>query len=94
MAQAVRPGPGMRLALRDQDYRFGSGPLLCEIVQVVELVYFDNVPWWHIEGRCANGTLDNRGGWHERGLYVIHSAVRPLPRWISPGRTGPDHVAQ
>ena len=81
----MRPQPGMTLTLQEQEYKFGIGPLLCKVHEVIEEVHFDGEPWWRVRGECANGTAARHGGWIERELYVIGSAVRSR----SPGtRTG------
>ena len=82
MARVVEPQPGMWLYLREEDYKFGKGPMVCEVVRIINLVRFDDVPWWHIQGSCAEGTLVNHGGWHDRELYVISSAVRARPKVV------------
>lgn len=78
----MNPHRGMLLALRERDYRFGSGPLLCKIGTVLTDVKFDNQTWWHIRGECANGTVENHGGWHERELYIIDSAITHIQEGI------------
>lgn len=65
------------LTLADEQYKFGSGPMLCRILEVIAPVIFDNVLWWHLRGECAEGTRAHHGGWHERELYVTDTA---LPR--------------
>lgn len=65
----------MVLVLGEQQYRFGVGPVICRVGEVIAPVLFDEVLWWHMRGECANGTPDRHGGWLERELYVIASAV-------------------
>lgn len=71
VAEIAGPPLGVVLALNHEDYKFGSGPMLCRVRTVLALVYFDNVPWWHVAGACANGTVENHGGWHDRELYIV-----------------------
>lgn len=73
----MTPRPGMVLVLADDQYRFGVGPVLCRVIEVIAPVLFDEVLWWHVGGECAYGTPDHHGGWQERELYVVGSAVRP-----------------
>jgi hypothetical protein len=68
------PKPGMLLRLKESDYKFGSGPLLCKVGRVIEEVILDDASWWRITGECASGTLDHHGGWRERELCVVSSA--------------------
>jgi hypothetical protein len=71
----MTPQPGMVLVLADDQYRFGVGPLLCRVVEVIAPVLFDEVLWWHVSGECAYGTVQRHGGWQARELYVVGSAV-------------------
>jgi hypothetical protein len=81
MSDPVSPAPGTVLRLTDDQYRFGVGPLLCRVQQVIGLVHIDDAPWWHLRGQCANGTAAHHGPWSGRELYVISSAVTtPQPR--------------
>lgn len=84
MAELVAPTPGTVLHLTEQQYKFGRGPLLCKVQQVITLVLFDDHPWWHLRGQCADGTAANHGGWHDRELYVIATALRPERRPATP----------
>lgn len=73
----MTPQRGMVLALAEADYKFGVGPLLCRVTDVIAPVIFDDVLWWHLSGECANGTPAHHSGWQPRELYVIDSAIRP-----------------
>jgi hypothetical protein len=76
MTDPTQPKPGMVLRLTDDQYKFGSGPLLCKVETVITPVQFDGSPWWHLRGECAIGTQDRHGPWHLRELHVVSSAVR------------------
>lgn len=79
MTPAVPPAAGMLLLLAEKDYRFGIGPLLCRVREVLGPLRFDEgPPWWHLRADCANGTLAHHGGWHDRELYVISTAIQPV----------------
>ena len=83
----MMPERGALLVLGEAQYRFGLGPLLCRVVDVIAPVLFDEVMWWHLRGECASGTPDRHGGWQIRELYVIACAVRKTgqqPRDRSP----------
>lgn len=82
MAHIVKPELGMRLYLREQDYKFGTGPVVCTVTRVINLVRFDGLPWWHIEGSCAAGTLLDHGDFGDRDLYVASSAVPARPQVV------------
>ena len=75
MAESVTLERGAVLVLREEQYRFGVGPLLCRVVDVIAPVRFDEVVWWHLRGDCANGTPECHSGWQIRELYVIAAAV-------------------
>lgn len=85
MSEPVSPQPGVVLALAEDQYRFGVGPVLCRVMQVIAPVLFDGVLWWHLRGECARGTAENHGGWQSNELYVIGTAVRSSTR-ARPGR--------
>lgn len=67
---------GAVFALSEPQYRFGIGPILVRDARVVQRVYFDGQPWWHIEAEVANGTAERHGGWVRRELYV-HGPAMP-----------------
>ena len=64
------------MRLSEDQYKFGSGPLLCKVETVIALVQFDGFPWWHLRGECAHGTRDRHSSWFTRELYVVSTAVR------------------
>jgi hypothetical protein len=65
------------LHLADAQYRFGAGPLICRVVDVLDLLHLDDgPPWWHLRGECAHGVRARHGGRHVRELYVVGTAVR------------------
>lgn len=65
----------MVLALTEDQYKFGVGPLLCRVVDVIAPVLFDDVLWWHLRGECAHGTDEHHSGWQKRELYVLGAAI-------------------
>jgi len=77
------PRPGEVLALSESAYRFGLGPIVLHVAEVLNLVEFDGAPWWEIAGEVASGTPARHGGWITRTLYVdaaaVQSARRPPP---------------
>ena len=80
------PRPGMVLHLAEENYKFGIGPLICRVREIITLVHFDDEPWWHMRGDCANGTADNHGGFVDRELYV---RADQSPGAIRASRGGP-----
>ena len=80
-----RPAPaepivGETLHLREQDYRFGVGTLIATVSFVVDVVSFDNEPWWHIRAWCRRVRSDPGA---QRELYVRAGSVRAArhPDW-------------
>lgn len=70
----------MVFALAEEQYKFGAGPLLCRVVEVIAPVLFDEALWWHLRGECADGTPDRHGGWLIRELYVPDAVVQATAR--------------
>ena len=65
------PQPGDVFALREDDYKYGKGPLVAHVTEVVEQVEDNGEPWWNIVAEVATGTLiSNTGMWNERPLYI------------------------
>lgn len=75
MTGPVPPRLGHTLVLAEEQYKFGVGPMLCRVTGVISLVYFDDEPWWHVNGMCAPGTPANHGGWSPREAYVSAAAL-------------------
>lgn len=82
------PRPGESLVLQEQDYLYGVGPVLAQVIVVVAPVDYRGEPWWQVEAQVANGTPGNHGGWIRRHLYVRDASLpaarqaigaRPLP---------------
>lgn len=82
MTAPTPPVPGTTLRLDEEQYRFGSGPMLCRVRAVIAPVEFDGVLWWHLSADCAPGTPENHGGWSTRELYVPAAVI---PRSKCPG---------
>ena len=67
------PQPGQTFVLSEQDYRYGLGPVVARILKLIEVVTYDNEPWWQVEADVAQGTPRNHGGWVQRQLYIRQS---------------------
>lgn len=70
--------------LADHQYKFGTGPLICRIMEVIEPVIFDNVLWWHVRGECGYGNRDHHSGWQVRELYIVDPALPATARGPRP----------
>lgn len=77
------PAVGAHYYLTEADYKFGLGPLLARIMQVIGPVQFGeggkNEWWWRVETACTvPGSVGNE---QPRSLYVraacLASAHRP-----------------
>ena len=62
------PVVGAAYLLHDEDYRFGTGPLLCRVVRVLRETVYDNEPWWEVEAVVKPPM--SPGPAYERQLYV------------------------
>lgn len=85
------PRPGDLLALTEDQYRFGIGPVLVRVRvrAILAAVEYDGQPWWHVSGEVANGTAENHGGWIDRDVYVEAAALRqPHPPHSGPQPPG------
>ncbi|RZU49504.1 hypothetical protein EV385_1257 [Krasilnikovia cinnamomea] len=66
-----QPRPGVTLRLTDEDYKYGVGPIVCQVESVIEPYdYGDGLTWWLVVGKCAKGTPEHHGGWQGRELYI------------------------
>lgn len=77
------PRPGEVFELAEQDYRYGVGPVIARIEQVLGPVTYRGEPWWRVSATVANGTPERHGGWQERELYLRESGLgntRRTPR--------------
>lgn len=61
--------------LPEQEYRYGVGPVLARIVNVVGRVKYRGESWWEVEAEVAEGTPENHGGWLRRGLYIREATL-------------------
>lgn len=77
------PRPGEILVLGEAAYRFGIGPVVLRVAEIVGLVEFDGLPWWEVAGEVANGTPARHGGWVGRTVYVDAAAI-PAARRAPP----------
>ena len=67
------PALGTTYSLAEQDYRYGCGPLLVRVTQVLGVVEYGDEMWWQVEARCAVPGL--AGPARTRTLYVRASAL-------------------
>ena len=74
-------------ALREEEYRYGSGAILVRNPVVISEADFGESRWFLIRAQTAAGTQENHGGWVDRELYVCSmvfhhmqsGAQTPLP---------------
>lgn len=50
------PEVGAVYQLGDEDYRFGTGALLCRVTNVLRETVYDNEPWWEVEAMAKPPT--------------------------------------
>lgn len=76
MAPAVTPPcPGDILVVSDSDYRYGIGPIIIRVYEVIGTVEYHGESWWSLTGDVANGTPANHGGFLDRHVYVRQGAL-------------------
>lgn len=68
------PKIGDIYSLAENDYRYGTGPLVARVVEVVKEVLFQNEPWWDVEAVVK--PPDTNGPGRERRLYVRAASLR------------------
>lgn len=76
MAERPASGAPRMFAVAEDDYRYGVGPIVVRIIEVVGRVTYRGEPWWHVAAHVANGVPDNHGGWQDREIY-LRSTVLP-----------------
>ena len=91
---AIKPAPGMNLRLASHEYKYGDVPLLCRVIDVVNVVQFNGMPWWLVRAWCANGTPDDHDGWTEREIYVDTAAIGVRPQIAHQSTRESDHAPQ
>lgn len=68
--QVTVPTPlvGRTYLLGEEDYPYGSGPLLCRVTKVLRETIYANEPWWEVEAMVE--PPPSSGVAYERVLYV------------------------
>lgn len=67
------PQVGTTYVLGDQDYQFGTGPLLCRVTRVLRQTTYDGESWYEVEAMVKPpGTV---GPAYERRLYLRDAAI-------------------
>lgn len=56
--QRPRLRPGDEITLKDQDYKFGVGPLSIVVEQILERVTLDGEAWVRVRGLCRRAPTD------------------------------------
>lgn len=65
------------IALRDEDYRFGFGPILVRAITILaETVLDDDSIWLHVRAEVSEGTVTRHGPWMPREFHICRSAFR------------------
>jgi hypothetical protein len=64
--------PGDVVTLKDQDYKFGVGPLSIIVEQILERVMLDAEPWVRVRGLCRRASTDAGA---VREIYVRERAL-------------------
>lgn len=71
-ARDTSPIPGGWYLLTEADYKFGQGPLLIRVVQVIGAVEFAEgsgaALWWRVQAVCS--VPQHTGPGQQRSLYV------------------------
>lgn len=75
MSGRVKPKAGLELRLSGAEYKYGAGPLLGRITEVIQEAQFDGERWWLLRAECRPANPGGFIGPHERELYVIASAI-------------------
>lgn len=70
----MTPVVGATYRLADEDYRYGSGALLCRVTRVLRETVYDNEPWWEVEAMVK--PPDTVGLAYPRRLYLRSGALR------------------
>lgn len=65
-------------ALREEEYRYGSGAILVRNPVVISQANFGESLWFLIRAQTAVGTAENHGGWVDRELYVCSIAFHQM----------------
>lgn len=72
------PMVGETYLLADEDYQYGSGPLLCRVTKVVRETVYANEPWWEVTAMCKPPTSASPA--YERQLYINASILKSARR--------------
>lgn len=79
----MTPAVGATYLLDDEDYQYGTGPLLCRVTQVLRETVYVNEPWWEVEAMCKPPT--SPGPAYERRLYLRADRLAAARQRASPG---------
>lgn len=81
MPAVTPPRPGDTLVLAENDYRYGVGPVVVRVREVIDRVDYHAAPWWFLRADVANGSPAHHGGWVDRQIYVREAAL-PAGRMV------------
>lgn len=62
------PAVGATYSLTEDDYKFGTEPLIARVTRVIQPVEFDAEVWWHVEALCRPPGASQPG--QRRELYL------------------------
>ena len=68
------PAPGDVLHLGDEDYRFGVGPLILRVTEVLQMQRLSDGPWLAVRGVTI--TWDGRDGDERQVLVRLDASLR------------------
>ncbi len=72
------PEIGVTYLLADEDYQYGSGPLLCRVTKVLRETVYANEAWWEIGAMVKPPTSTFPA--YERQLYVRATFLKAARR--------------
>lgn len=78
----MRPVPRAVYALREEDYRYGLGPIVVKVTKVLDESVFDNEPWWNVECYAKHPAAEGPG--QPRTMYIRAASLRTTSRPPSP----------
>lgn len=64
------PRPGDVLVLPEDDYLYGTGPVVARVKAVTRRDRYHGEPWWDLVAYVAVGTPERHGEWIERPVWV------------------------
>lgn len=77
------PRAGEAFVLPEDDYRYGVGPIVAHVKQVIGRVPYHDEQWWVVVAEVAEGTANNPGLWREQELYIREASfprTRQVPK--------------